>query len=95
MFRQGSLEENLSNPPAGDERWHLTPAGTRRADHCFGVRGRDRLSECRPDKRPGGTRAARLAIRPQFDFDGDGVVGVADVGLLAQRAVQLPEGGAL
>lgn len=31
----------------------------------------------------------------QFDLDGDGVVGATDVGLLAQRAVQLPEGGAL
>lgn len=35
------------------------------------------------------------ASDPRLDLDGDGVVGLDDANLLAQRAVQLPEGGAL
>ncbi len=35
------------------------------------------------------------AIDPRLDLDGDGAVGLSDANLLAQRAVQLPEGGAL
>ncbi len=35
------------------------------------------------------------ASDPRLDLDGDGVVGLSDANLLAQRAVQLPEGGAL
>jgi hypothetical protein len=35
------------------------------------------------------------AIDPHLDLDGDGAVGLSDASLLAQRAVQLPAGGAL
>ena len=35
------------------------------------------------------------AFDPRLDIEGDGVIGLGDANLLAQRAVQLPEGGAL